>query len=317
MANEFSDDTLLARWLSGELSEAEQQELQARPDFVDFQRIATAGANLKMPSYNAATELVRLQARQEELKASAKVKKMPAKRSLGAIRYWSAAAAAVAILAVAWFLLKPESPQEIYAAAGTPSVKTNLRDGSVAQLNAGSRLTFAVEEQRLGNLEGEGFFEVEKSDIPFVVQTELGSVTVLGTSFNVYARGEDFRVSCSTGKVRVRFSGVDKPYELTPGMSVSRTGSNTVVEAATDEESTLDWLEGRSVFKSRPLAEVIAELERQFAVEVKLPSGFNVEKATTTSFVNTNLDQALAAVFEPVPRVSYLKEGRVISVTQQ
>ena len=71
MANEFSDDTLLARWLSGELSEAERQEVESRPDFADFQRIAAAGSRLRVPNYDAAAELTRLQRRQEDLKVAA------------------------------------------------------------------------------------------------------------------------------------------------------------------------------------------------------------------------------------------------------
>ena len=38
----FHDDTLLARWLSGEITEAEQEELRRHPDFPAFRRIVEA-----------------------------------------------------------------------------------------------------------------------------------------------------------------------------------------------------------------------------------------------------------------------------------
>lgn len=314
MANQFSDDTLLARWLSGELSEAELQQLQSRPDFADFQRIAEAGSRLQVPEYDAATELTRLQARQQELKAAAKATPQQTKPFLRAVHYWSAAAG-VALLLAAWFVWPP-SVQEIYANAGTSLIKKNLMDGSVVQLNAGSNFTFAVNEQRQGELTGEGFFEVEKSAVPFVVETDFGTVTVLGTSFNVYARDDDFRVACATGRVRVTFTRTKDTVELTRGESVVRTGNGKATKSITDAESALDWLDGRSVFKSRPLSEILAELERQFDVEIKLPPNFNVTEKMTTDFNNTNLDQALTKIFESLLGVSYQQTGRVITITE-
>lgn len=317
MANEFSDDTLLARWLSGELTEAEQKELESRSDFADFERIAKAGAQLRAPAYDAGAELARLQQRQEEIKVNAKAGKQPARSPLRAIRYWAAAAAAVATLIFAWFVLQPAPPQEIFAAAGTPITTTNLHDGSFIQLNADSYFKFEVAEKRLGTLKGEGFFEVEKSEVPFVVATEFGTVTVLGTSFNIYARAGDFRVACTTGKVRVAFNGTDETVDLIPGQSVARVAAGAINRFDTDKESTLDWLDRRSVFKSQPLSAVIAELERQFDVEVKLPGNLNVGVTTNTDFSNTNLDLALAKVFDPIPGVSYRKEDRIVSVTKR
>ncbi|MEM6769726.1 MAG: FecR family protein, partial [Bacteroidota bacterium] len=206
MANDFTDDTLLARWLSGELSDAELKALRERPDFADYERLATAGSRLRVPEYDAAAELAKLQQRQAQEKVALKQKKVVTRRLLQPVHYWSAAVAAV-LLVVAW-VIWPESEQRIYASAGEPAKTTKLLDGSVVKLNAGSNFGFTEGAQRLGKLEGEGYFEVRKSDVPFVVETELGTVTVLGTQFNVYARDGEFRVACTEGKVSVSFDGV-------------------------------------------------------------------------------------------------------------
>lgn len=310
MANEFSDDTLLARWLAGTLSEEELRELRDRPDFADYEQLVKASDKLTVPPYDAAAELARLQERKAELKAAPQ----PAgRRTLRAVHYWSAAVAAALVL-VLW-VIWPSSAQEIYADAGTPISTSNLKDGSVLQLNASSSFKFSVADQRLGELSGEGFFEVQKSEVPFVVATELGTVTVLGTSFNVYAREGRFEVACVTGRVRVSFSGSDELIELTPQETALRQPDGSISKVATDKESTLDWLNGSSVFRSRPLREIIAELERQFNLVVAFPAGYDISARYSLSFSNTDLDLALAKVLDPLEGVTFKREGQTITVS--
>ena len=66
-----------------------------------------------------------------------------------------------------------------------------LADGTTVHLNAGSKLTYPVRfagKRRIVALEGEAYFEVVQDEShPFVVQTHLGEVLVLGTAFNVNA----------------------------------------------------------------------------------------------------------------------------------
>ena len=66
-----------------------------------------------------------------------------------------------------------------------------LADGTTVHLNAGSKLTYPVRfagKRRVVALEGEAYFDVVKDETrPFIVQTHLGEVTVLGTAFNINA----------------------------------------------------------------------------------------------------------------------------------
>ena len=66
-----------------------------------------------------------------------------------------------------------------------------LADGTTVHLNAGSKLTYPVRfagKRRIVRLEGEAYFDVAGDENhPFVVQTHLGEITVLGTEFNVNA----------------------------------------------------------------------------------------------------------------------------------
>src|SRR5690606_4295095 len=61
-----------------------------------------------------------------------------------------------------------------------------LADGSRVWLNAGSKLTYPSrfgDKERLVELEGEAFFEISKSPIPFRVLSSDQTVEVLGTTF--------------------------------------------------------------------------------------------------------------------------------------
>lgn len=292
MEPSFQDETLLARWLSGELSPAEEKALRERPDFADYERIAQLSSQLRAPDYDARAELARLKARRA---TAAKTRTLPLRQRPHYRRAWYAAAA-ITLLLAAWFLL-PEAGDH-YEGTG----QHLLADGSNVQLNAGSELSFLEGETRAARLSGEAFFEVAKKDIPFVVTTDLGTVTVLGTSFNVYERGQEMRVACQTGKVSVQFAGQPTSHPLTRGESVSLLPDGSVANNRSTREESLDWLNGHSYFQNRPLSEIFAELERQYDVEVILPVGLDTaELASGVRFPNDNLDQALKQVFEILP----------------
>lgn len=308
----YQDDTLLARWLSGELSAAEEEALRERPEMADYERLLGNLGRMQPPAYDTAGEFAKLTAARtapENKKLHPRPRPVSG-RSVAMRRIWYAAAASVALLLTAW-LLWPESNLHFAVGNGEQTLAAALPDGSSARLNAGSMLDFAPDaEQRLATLTGEAYFEVEKSDVPFVVKTQLGTVTVVGTSFNVYSRGSDMVVSCTTGQVRVKFAGAAEAYPLTPGQSVSNRGGE--VSTGANGTENLDWLENRSVFINRPLAEILAEFERQFDLTVSRPAGLDLAEKFTIIFPNDDVDKALPNVFNPLGSFVYERDGRQI-----
>ena len=80
-----------------------------------------------------------------------------------------------------------------------------LPDGSKVQLNAKSEINFHpywFNISRTVKLNGEGYFLVNKGK-DFKVVSKLGETSVLGTSFNIFSRNNEYNVTCFTGKVRV------------------------------------------------------------------------------------------------------------------
>jgi transmembrane sensor len=175
-----------------------------------------------------------------------------------------------------------ETPQleEILALVkSTPKGKkkiVSLPDGSKVILNSESKLTYNSDfiHNRSINLEGEGFFEVEKDEAhPFTVITGKISTTALGTSFNVRAYGEssDIQVSLASGKVRVQNVEDKNLIEINPGEAVDfSTQRQTLHKKRIDISKVLHWKEGILHFDKVPFHQVIMELERWYGVEISL-----------------------------------------------
>ena len=117
-----------------------------------------------------------------------------------------AAAAALALLVVSSFLLlRNKESKEIawktYQTEYGQTLRQHLPDGTSVVLNANSTLSVPSDWQagtsRQVKLVGEAFFEVKhtESNDKFIVETEKGVVTVLGTKFNVQEREGQLELS--------------------------------------------------------------------------------------------------------------------------
>ena len=189
-----------------------------------------------------------------------------------------------------------------------------LPDNSTVSINAKSNLTYNSNNfkgNRQLQLDGEAFFDVEKGS-SFKVNTALGSVEVLGTSFNVFSRDSNFKVVCETGKVRVSSSSSDEVI-LEPGESCSLI-DNKLVKAKRNFSSN-SWTKGVFRFDDNPLKNVISELERQYAITVEA-SGINTEEKYTGFFEKGNLDNALQSVFTTLGINYEKRSGNVILLSK-
>ena len=146
-----------------------------------------------------------------------------------------------------------------------------LADGTTVHLNAGSKLTYPVRfagKRRGVALEGEAYFDVVKDETrPFIVQTHLGEVTVLGTAFNINAYTDaSVYTTLVHGKVQFSSSSI--------GTIILSPGEQAVVSANGSEKRMVDldeyvgWVDGRYVFNNRPLGEIMQTFERWYDIQV-------------------------------------------------
>ncbi len=192
--------------------------------------------------------------------------------SLNKRRQWirlSAAASLVLMLGVGLFARFYTT--QVSVAAGKFASHT-LPDGSVIHLNAASSIAYAPYWWRFSrnvNLEGEAFFEVQKGK-NFSVISRQGTTQVLGTSFNILARGTTYEVYCKTGKVRVNYHRHSKVI-LTPGEHTKLVNKDLVKKAdKKSQEAMLAWRMGKFVYNTTPLAKIFEDFKRHYNVKIDL-----------------------------------------------
>jgi len=184
-------------------------------------------------------------------------------------RYWMAAAAVIVVLLGAALFMRLYTT-EVNAPFGE-HVVSQLPDGSEVKLNAGSSITYQPywwRFSREAQLDGEAFFEVEEGE-PFEVNSPAGQTIVLGTRFNVYARGGQYQVTCFTGKVRVVAHQSGHALEIVSNeqATLNRDGSLRLSKMK-DLEEAASWMNDMFVFTGTPLKDVFDEIERQYNVVI-------------------------------------------------
>lgn len=216
------------------------------------------------------------------------------------IPLWKYVSVAASLLLIATFIfisIDSTPPAEITTSTLVAESKTlNLPDGSEVILNANSTISYSEEWDREVSLDGEAFFEVVEGG-KFLVKTSIGSVEVLGTSFNVFVRDSTFEVACKTGKVKVDIPTKSVSELITPGQTI-RLASDTVKKTTVDKDLVGRWQAGVFYFSDQKLSDVLKEVERQFGVAVALPD--SIDYIFNGYFTNKDIDSALEMVCLPL-----------------
>ena len=248
----------LAKWLSGEMTEAELKEFQARPDFVLYEKIKKYSATLEAPTFN-------------EDKVLAAIVTAPKKKvkTISLTQHWLLRVAAVLVVGLGlFFAFKNFAAATEYAENGNQK-NFFLPDNSEVVLNSGSEIQYKKwnwDNERTLNLEGEAYFKVAKGK-KFEVNTALGTVTVLGTQFNVKQRDNRFDVSCYEGKVKVNYNQTE--IIITKGMSVAFENGKMMNLPESNSQNP-EWLTQELAFYQEDLKAIVSELERHFNVTLEL-----------------------------------------------
>jgi ferric-dicitrate binding protein FerR (iron transport regulator) len=191
-----------------------------------------------------------------------------------------------------------------------------LPDSSEVTLNADSHISYNKamwKYSRKVSLKGEALFKVKKGK-QFSVKTGSVTTQVLGTTFNIYARNNNICVSCIEGKVEVRHSKTQQTFILEPKQVISSSTKNLVAPQEVELPHIAQWVKGEFFFNKVELSTVLAELERQYNVKVKLSAGHN--RLYTGVFFLGNLPQALNLICIPMG-LSWQQQDRTVIISSQ
>lgn len=281
------------------------EAFQKSEEYPFYERIIADAASFKASHFSQISDF-------ESMKQRLPERKIPVRRLNPTT--WMMRIASVFVLGFAlyyFFLFKPDLNVETLAGQKTT---VELPDASLVILNAESEITYSPkkwDENRSLTLKGEAFFEVAKG-ARFDVITAKGSVSVLGTEFNVRQRDENFEVICYEGIVKV-ISG-KFAEELRAGESL-RLKKGELIRGRTTMESP-SWNSGISEFLESPFIEVIKELERQYSIEVIL-NEVSRESLFTGGFVHNDLENALRSITEPFGHTFRISENQVVTISKR
>ncbi len=291
MRTENEKDEQLIRWLEGELSGRELSAFEESTEFKDYKVIIDGVENITYPHMDEKSVFSNIQS-----KISAKQSSPKLASRIIPLRRWVLAVASIAILTLVVLAVIPKS-MKITSGMGQ-FVAHTLPDGSEIDLNSNSRIDYRdnFEGNRILHLDGEAFFKVEKGK-SFKVKTNEGIVSVLGTSFNIFARDDIFIVSCKTGKVKV--DSKNQSYILQKGDRIKLENGKSLGKESINIAKIGNWVNGESYFLSASLDEVILSLSSIYDTDINLPL-VHQNKRFTGSFIHNDLKKALKMVFSPM-----------------
>lgn len=146
-----------------------------------------------------------------------------------------------------------------------------LPDQSVVELNANSSLSYKPYRWkffRKVKFKGEGFFKISKGS-KFEIESEYGKTYILGTSFNIYARGNEYKVTCYTGKVKVVSTMTSDKILLLPNdhAYVTENGKFKLIKPE-DVNANISWRNNLFYFTNTPVKSVFDEIELQYDIKI-------------------------------------------------
>jgi transmembrane sensor len=249
-------------------------------------------------------------------------------------KHW-AAAAAVAVIAIAGVWALSGLHDQTVATDRAERREVMLSDGSLVQLEPQTRLRvrFADERRHITLEQGRALFRVAKdSRRPFQVQADRALVRAVGTAFGVERKPLGIVVTVAEGKVAITTANdggaavsqtvstsstllvADQQVTVAFAVSEKRKGTSTVRGETlhrpvkqVDAARALAWAQGRLVFDSTPLADVIEEFNRYNHVELRVSDAELARRPVSGVFQAS----------DPETLVAFVQAGAQVQVTRR
>ena len=202
-------------------------------------------------------------------------------------RAWFLIPALVALVLIWQALPGPSAMIEVIASAGEVRTVT-LPDNTVIRLHGESTLRYANtfnENDRIVHLDGDAYFGVTHTGLPFQVFSNETEVHVLGTEFSVRSQGASTEVVVSEGRVRVTIQDAENPsVELGSGEGVRVTRSQISPLDAAILQDAEAWISSSVTFDATPFPEAIDRLSRIWETSITI-SNPALEAETVTGSI--------------------------------
>ncbi len=216
-------------------------------------------------------------------------------------------AAGILFLLIGGVLLRSyfasEVPWETMVASSQKLEAIPLADGTKVWVNKGSSIsfpkTFNGAERRV-KLDGEAFFDVARdTEHPFIIESNSGTVQVLGTSFNVrdLKGAKEMQVQVVTGKVVVQIDAINSKTTLIKNQKgIYNKAKKTLTTVPDKLHNSIAWKTNHLRFEKTALSQVITELELFYSVDIKLEDP-NLENCSVNlNIIKLNTQAAMETI---------------------
>ena len=328
-ANSEHIDQLIARYLAGEATDAERQELEHWMDSDETNRRYFEGIRFAEEQAVASHRVVKLdvdkawQNVHQQMKLQKPMSVVHRKKTNSIIPIWLRIAAMLALvsgLALYFYSHKQTgSPNYQMAMADTDSIiEYTLADSSEITLNEQASLWYAKnygKKERRVKLNGEAFFSVKHdTQKPFIVESSGTYVRVTGTSFNIKGAEADslVEVCVKTGSV-VFFTGSNDGITLIAGETGyfnKNNGKFTKTETA--DANVAAYANRLFVFYNTTLNEVFRQLNKVYRTHLVVSDGELGKQVITVTFDNDNIDTIIDIISETLNLSYTRKDGDLV-----
>jgi transmembrane sensor len=173
-----------------------------------------------------------------------------------------------------------------------------LTDGTVVRLAPDSRLNVPDDASgREVGLIGRAYFAVAHDPSrPFRIRTGSGQVRVLGTRFTLDTSSEDLRLVVVEG--RVKLETPDEPEVEVAANQMARVvrGLRLPIVEVPDPALMTDWVGNFLAFQNTPLGAAVAEIEREYGVDIAISDPDLTNRTITAWFAGWSLEDVMEVV---------------------
>jgi len=320
-------DLLIARYITGEATEAEKQELTQWMEqnetnrkyfegicFADQQ--AVASHRIEKVNVDQAWQKVHLQ-----MKSGQKNMASPLKKEVHILPLWIRVAAIVILvsgLAIFFYNQKSIAPVKYNSVATATTdqiLNYTLTDSSVITLNQHSQIACASnygKKERRVKLTGEAFFQVKHdTEKPFIVESNGTFIKVTGTSFNIKGGDPDslVEVYVKTGSV-LFFTSNEEGISLIAGETgVFNKNRGTFTKTNEAGSNATAYTNRVFVFYHTTLNEVFRQLNKVYGVTI-VPADAQLGLSTITVSFNDDEIETILNIIAETLNLKYRSDGQ-------
>lgn len=172
-----------------------------------------------------------------------------------------------------------------------------LDDGTKVSVNACSKFRYPdqfSDTERRVFLEGEAYFEVSRDEFrPFIVETQVADVSVLGTNFNINSVDSNCVTTLVSGSVCVHNHDTDSMF-IQPGQQAVVDCHRKISIQDVNVNRFIAWKDNKFAFEETSLKEIVAYLARWYDIDYSFVDS-ELEKLTFTTTIKRypTIDQVL------------------------